>query len=137
MLHIVSYARTKCPNSMICSQCELLRLLFNIFRAAEEMPPRHLEDMLLLGDDPQARKYHSFLCSGTDLHGPIAFSVVDPAVVEVDFDHCPPCKWHWAVDMASDLIDHFREGMGKGPDGGAGTKEQRRKAQVDMESPHC
>jgi len=128
---------------MICSQCELLRLLFNIFRAAEDMPPRHLEDMLLLGDDPEARKHHSFLCSGTDLHGPIAFSVVDPAVVEVDFDHAPPCKWHWAVDMASDLLDHFREGMGKAgkKDGKAtsdgGTKAQRQKAKVDMERPHC
>ena len=85
--------------------------------------------MLLLGDNPELRKYYSFLCSGTDLHGPIALTVVDPAVVEVDFDHCPPCKWHWAVNMASDLIDHFRDGLGKGKTGD-GTREQRRMAKV-------
>ena len=117
---------------MICSQCQMLRELFNQFLAAEDMTPRRLEEMLLLGDNPSLRKYYSFLCSGTELHAPIAFTVVDPAVVEVDFDHCPPCRWHWAVDMASDLLDHFREGLGKAgktkKDGG--NKEQRHKAKV-------
>ena len=115
---------------MICSQCQQLREEFNRFVAEADMTPRKLEDMLLLGEDPELRKYFSFLCSGTSLHAPIALSVVDPAVVEVDFDHCPPCKWHWAVDMASDLMEHFRQGMGKGKGGEKGTRDQRHKAKV-------
>jgi len=130
------------PNSMICSQCQMLRELFNRFVASGDMTPRRLEEMLLLGDDPVERKWYSFLCSGTELHAPIAFTVVDPAVVKVDFDHAPPCRWHWAVDMSSDLIDHFRAGMGKAgkTDGktteDGGNKEQRRKAKVPSPPAH-
>ena len=123
------------PQSMICSQCQLLRELFNQFMAAEDMPPRRLEEMLLLGDDPALRKYYSFLCSGSTLHGPIALAVVDPAVVAVDFDHCPPCKWHWAVNMASDLMDHFRQGMGKAK-GEQGSRQERQKAKVPPPHTH-
>jgi len=112
------------PFSRICSQCELLRELFNLFMAADDMPVRHLDAMLLLGDDPDVRKAFSFLCAGGGhLHGPLALSLVDPAVVPMDFDHCPPCKWHWAVNMASDLMDHFRQELESG-------RGQRAKAKV-------
>jgi len=135
-MHITLLRAHKCPNSMICSQCQMLREQFNQFLAAADITPRTLEEMLLLESDAAMRKFYSFLCSGTELHAPIAFTVVDPAVVEVDFDHAPPCRWHWAVDMASDLIDHFRDGMGKAgkKDGKAtkdgGSRQQRRRATV-------
>jgi len=123
------------PNSMICSQCELLRALFNMFTPEDELPRRLLAEMLLLGDDVEQRKFHSFLCSGNTLHGPIALAMVDPQVAAVDFDHVPPCKWHWAVNMASDLVDRVRAQLGgdkKGKKQGEGaTKEQRRKGKVD------
>ena len=111
-------------HSMICSQCELLREQFNIFRAADLMPVRHLHAMLQLGEDPEVRKSFSFLCSGTHLKGPIALSVVDPTVLPMDFDHAPPCKWHWAVNMASDLMDNTRRQLE------AGGRQQRAKAKV-------
>ena len=124
------------PKSMICSQCEELREDFNLFVEEGLMTPRLLENMLLLGDNPEMRKYHSFLCSGTTLHGPIALAMVDPQVVAVDFDHVPPCKWHWAVNMASDLVDRVRAQLGgdksskKAKEGEGATKEQRRKGKV-------
>ena len=109
---------------MICSQCELLRELFNVYLAADQMPRRHLQAMLLLGEDAAVRKHFSFLCCGKDLRGPIALSVVDPAVLALDFDHAPPCKWHWAVNMASDLMDHTRQQLE------TGGRQQRAKAKV-------
>jgi len=93
----------------ICSQCTHLRELFNEFTAQGMLPPRLLEDMLLLTKEELSE--YSFLD-----HGPLAMAAVDPEVLKLDMDHAPPDRWHEGVDMCHDMLDAVRAGIEKRPD---------------------
>ena len=90
----------------ICSQCTTRREEFNEFTPQGMLEPRFLEDMLLLREDELST--YSFLG-----HGPLAMAAVDPEVLQLDMDHCPPDRWHQGVDMCHDMLDAVRAGIEK------------------------
>ena len=83
--------------------------MFSTFVEMGLLEPRHLDDMLLLLDEE--RPDWSFLCSGKEVHGPLALAAVDPAVLHLDLDHCPPDRWHAGVNMCSDMLAAVRAGL--------------------------
>ena len=98
----------------ICCQCTLRTQLFNQHQTRAEMAApgmvRHLDDMLAL--KPNERQAYSFCCAGDGwMHGPLAISTVDPAVLQLDFHCMPPDRWHGTVDMIDDLTTVVREGL--------------------------
>ena len=103
-----------CCTRRICPQCLLLTAEFNQHQSRERLATleRHLDDMLRLPD--AQRQEHSFLCQSADLmHGPLAMAVVDPAVVDLDFNNAPPDRFHGIVDMIDDLLKVVRGDMKK------------------------
>ena len=100
----------------ICPQCTLPTAEFNQHqpRGTHAARERHLADMLALPDDQ--RQDFSFLCQGKFmgaalLHGPLAMAVVDPTVVDLDFNNAPPDRFHGIVDMIDDLLGVVRAGL--------------------------